>query len=50
MEKLNSNTLLLSGKEVLKDLKEDNGVGYAIVVKPKEEESSKQAPIPTKVQ
>ena len=33
----------------MKDLKED-GFGYAIIVKPKEEESPKQAPILAKVQ
>lgn len=39
----------MSGKEFLKDFKEDEGVGYAIIVKPKEEESSKQTPIHVEV-
>lgn len=50
VEKINANALLMSGKEFLKDLKEEEGIGYAIIVKPKEEESPKQAPIPTEIQ
>ena len=34
-EKAIAKTLLMSGKEFLKDLKEGEGVGYAIIVKPK---------------
>ena len=33
VKKITSNTLLLSGKDFLKDLKEGGGVGYDIVVK-----------------
>ena len=50
VEWVNANTLFLSGKEFHKDLKEEEGVGYVVIVKPKEETSPTQAPIPTKVQ
>ena len=40
----------MSGKEFLKDLKEGEGVGYAIMMKPKEENPISQTPIPTEVQ
>ena len=41
---------LMSGKEFLKELKEGKGIGYAIMVKPKEDKSSSSTPIPVKVQ
>ena len=47
VEKATTKTLLMSGKEFLKDLKEGEGLGYAIMVKPKEKRSSTQALIPT---
>ena len=40
----------MSDKEFLKDLKENEGVGHAIMVKPKEEETSSPVPIPAEVQ
>ena len=40
----------MSGKEFLKDLKEGEGVEYAIMVNPKEEKSSSPIPIPVEVQ
>lgn len=35
----------MSGKEFLKDMKKEEGVGYVILVKPRDEESSKQPPM-----
>ena len=49
MHKVPAKTLLMSEKEFPKDLKENEGVGYDIMVKPKEEETSSSIPIPTKV-
>lgn len=46
MEKATTNTLLMSGIEFLKDLNEDEGVGYVMIVKPNEEPALKQAPTP----
>ena len=45
MEKEDCNTLLIGGKEFVKDLKREEGIGYAILLKPREEESYKQAPM-----
>lgn len=39
IEKYVSKTFLLSGKEFIKDLKEGEGVGYSIMVHPKEKKS-----------
>ena len=50
VEKSTAKALLMSGKEFLKDLKESEGVGYAIMLNPKEEKTSTSIPIPTKVQ
>ena len=50
VEKTIVKTLLMSVKEFLKDLKEGKGVGYAIMVKPKEEKSTTQGLIPIEVQ
>lgn len=50
VEKAAAKTLLMSGKDFLNDLKEGEGVGHAIMVKPKEEKSSSQTPMPVEVQ
>lgn len=50
VEKATTKTLFMSGKEFLKELKEGEGEGYTIMVKPKEENSLTQQTIPTKVQ
>ena len=50
VEKENPNTLLLSGKEFLNNLKEGEGVRYVVIVKPKEDKTSTQVPIPIGVQ
>ena len=50
VEKATAKTLLMGGKEFLKDLKEGEGVGYAIMVKPKEEKPSSPTPTLVKVQ
>ena len=44
------NVLLVSGKEFLTELKREDGVGFFIVVKPKEEEKLNQPPMPGDVQ
>ena len=50
VEKSTAKALLMSGKEFLKDLKEGEGVGYAIMLKPKKEETYSFTPIPIEVQ
>ena len=50
VEKAIAKTFLMSGKEFLKDMKEGERIGYAIMVKPKEEKPSSPTPIPTAVQ
>ena len=50
VEKAIAKPLLMGGKEFLKDLKENEGVGYFIMVKPKEEETSSSSPILDEVQ
>ena len=49
MEKTTTKALIMSGEEFLKDLKESEGVGYAIMLKPKEEETKTFTPIPVDV-
>lgn len=36
-----NHNLLMSGKEFLNDIKYEEGVGFSIVLKPKEEETTK---------
>ena len=50
VEKAIVKTLLICGKDFLKDLKEGEEVGYAIIMTPKEEKPSSYAPIPIEVQ
>lgn len=50
VEKTTAKTFIMSGKDFLNDLKEGEGIGYAIMVKPKEENSYSSTPIPAKVQ
>lgn len=42
--------LLMSGKEFFHNFKEDNEVGFTIVVKSKEKDIVKQIPLPKEVQ
>lgn len=48
-EKEESKTLLMSGKKLLKDMKKEEGVGYAILMKPRKEEIPRQSSIPEEV-
>lgn len=50
VEKYTIKAFLMSGKKLLKDLKESEGVVYAIMLEPKEERTSTSTPILAEVQ
>ena len=50
VEKSTAKEFLMSGKELFWDLKKGEGIGYAIMVKPKEKKAYSFTYIPIKVQ